>query len=154
MRVSEEEYRELAVLAKGKQLCMSDLMREIISFYKKKQPFLKGSNKYLKNLDSVDFLWHKVGNVIKRLTMNAIDALKFAYRKHHLGDELIGWDELSDCLLDALCNELGDDGFQEWLASNKPVEPITDYCRSCGLDSTSEICPHCGYPSLNRGGSL
>ena len=49
-----------------------------------------------------------------------LDAVKLAYRKHHLGDDSIGWDELSNCLLDALCNELGDDGYQQWLASQQP----------------------------------
>jgi len=47
--------------------------------------------------------------------MDLLSACKLAYRKHHLNDDSIGWDELSDCLLDALCNEMGDDGFQEWL---------------------------------------
>ena len=53
----------------------------------------------------------------RRVDMNTVEALKLAYRKHCLGDDSIGWNELSDCLLDALCNELGDDGFQKWLAS-------------------------------------
>ena len=59
-----------------------------------------------------------------------LDAVKLAYRKHHLGDESIGWDELSGCLLDALCNEMGDNGFQEWLASNKPVDLTPEVKRS------------------------
>lgn len=44
-----------------------------------------------------------------------LDAVKCAYRKHHLGDDSIGWGELSSTLLNALCNYLGDEGFQEWL---------------------------------------
>ena len=48
--------------------------------------------------------------------MDLLNACKLAYRKHHLNDESIGWEELGDCLLDALCNEMGDDGFQEWLS--------------------------------------
>lgn len=44
-------------------------------------------------------------------------ALKLAYRKHHLSDESIGWDELSNVMLYALCEELGDAGFQQWLES-------------------------------------
>lgn len=39
-------------------------------------------------------------------------AVQAAYRKHHLGDESIGWDELSNILLDAPCNEMGDREFQ------------------------------------------
>ena len=59
--------------------------------------------------------------------MTLLDAVKLAYRKHHLGDESIGWDELSECLLDALCNEMGDDGYQEWLASQHAVQADA-YC--------------------------
>ena len=78
--------------------------------------------------------------------MNAIEALKLAYRKHHLGDESIGWDELSECLLDALCNELGDDGYQEWLASNKPFKSDANYrCECCGkvMACNFAVCDDC-----------
>lgn len=44
-----------------------------------------------------------------------LEAVKLAYRKHHLGDDTIGWDELSDKLLDALCNAMGADGYLEWV---------------------------------------
>ena len=47
--------------------------------------------------------------------MNLLDACKLAYRKHVLNDESIGWDELGNCLLDAICNEIGDDGYRQWL---------------------------------------
>lgn len=46
-----------------------------------------------------------------------LEAVKLAYRKHHLGDPDIGWDELSEKLLDALCNAMGADGFVQWLHS-------------------------------------
>ena len=46
---------------------------------------------------------------------NLLDAVKLAYRKHHMNDETLGWDELSTVMLDALCNELGADGYWEWL---------------------------------------
>ena len=42
-------------------------------------------------------------------------ACKAAYRKHHLGDESIGWEELSDILKEALCNAMGDDDFYLWV---------------------------------------
>ena len=42
-------------------------------------------------------------------------ACKMAYRKHHLGDESIGWQELSEILHEALCNHLGDEGYQTWI---------------------------------------
>ena len=44
-----------------------------------------------------------------------LEAVKLAYRKHHLGDDSIGWDELSEKLLDALCNTMGADGYLEWV---------------------------------------
>jgi len=42
-------------------------------------------------------------------------------------DDSIGWDELGDCLLDALYNEMRDDGLLEWLASCRAVkyDPFT-----------------------------
>ena len=68
--------------------------------------------------------------------MTLLDAVKLAYRKHHLGDESIGWGELSECLLDALCNAMGDDGYQEWLASQPAVQAVAD-----------PKCLNCVYPS-------
>jgi hypothetical protein len=44
-----------------------------------------------------------------------LEAVKASYRKHHLSSIDIGWDELSDILLNALCVALGDKGFQDWL---------------------------------------
>lgn len=44
-----------------------------------------------------------------------IHAVKLAYRKIHLGDDDLTDNEVGDALLDALCNELGDNGFQTWL---------------------------------------
>ena len=46
----------------------------------------------------------------------AENAVKAAYRKHHLGDESIGWDELATTLQCALCEIMGDSGYQQWLA--------------------------------------
>ena len=46
-----------------------------------------------------------------------LDAAKAAYRKHHLDDSNIGWDELSGILLNALCDVMGDKGYQDWLKS-------------------------------------
>ena len=43
-------------------------------------------------------------------------ALQWAYRKHHLEDERIGWDELDELLFTVLCDVMGDTTFQEWLA--------------------------------------
>ncbi len=47
------------------------------------------------------------------------EAVQLAYRKHHLDDSSIGWDELSDRLMTALCETMGNQHFQEWLAEVK-----------------------------------
>lgn len=51
-----------------------------------------------------------------------LDAVKFAYRKHHLGDDFFGWEELSGILLTALCESMGDEGYQKWLAAFQQTE--------------------------------
>lgn len=45
--------------------------------------------------------------------------LKMAYRKHVLGDEDIGWNQLGDRLCDALCNAIGNKGFRAWLTEQR-----------------------------------
>ena len=47
--------------------------------------------------------------------MNLLSACKLAYRKHHLDDESVGWEELGNALLDALCNEMGTDEYILWV---------------------------------------
>ena len=44
-----------------------------------------------------------------------VEAVKKAYRKHWLDDPDIGYAELGTVLMDALCNTLGDDGFNKWI---------------------------------------
>lgn len=46
-----------------------------------------------------------------------LEAVKLAYRKHHLEDDTIGWEELSGALQDALCKAMGDSAFVEWMQS-------------------------------------
>lgn len=46
-------------------------------------------------------------------------ACKKAYRKHVLGDESIGWDELGDILKDAICEEIGDEQFIQFTKRTK-----------------------------------
>lgn len=48
-----------------------------------------------------------------------LKAVKMAYRKHHLDDDSIGWTELSDILLIALLNAMGNEEFQRWLESKE-----------------------------------
>ena len=49
--------------------------------------------------------------------MTLLEAVKMAYRKHHLSDARIGWDELDDALCNALCNEIGSNEFCDWVES-------------------------------------
>lgn len=44
-----------------------------------------------------------------------LNAVKAAYRKHHLGDDSIRWDELDNMLFNALTDTLSDKGFCKWL---------------------------------------
>lgn len=53
-------------------------------------------------------------------THQLLEAAKLAYRKHHLGDDKVGWSELSEALLDALCEAMGDEAFQAWVDEVKP----------------------------------
>jgi hypothetical protein len=62
---------------------------------------------------SVSLERDEISATVKRLE----EAVQFTYRKHHMGDDSIGWDELSDILLHALCEAMGDKGFQDWLAA-------------------------------------
>ncbi len=47
-------------------------------------------------------------------------AVQEAYLKHHCGDESIGWGELSETLHTALCEVMGDKGYQEFLKTCAP----------------------------------
>jgi hypothetical protein len=44
-----------------------------------------------------------------------LTAVKLAYRKHCLGDDSIGWDELDKFLHNTLCEVMGDEEYQKWL---------------------------------------
>ena len=52
--------------------------------------------------------------IVQDANNTIVTALKFAYRKHALMDDSIGWQELGEWLRDALCEAIGDDGFYEW----------------------------------------
>jgi hypothetical protein len=43
-----------------------------------------------------------------------LKAAKLAYRKHCMGDDRVGWEDVDSALLDALCEVLGDRGFERW----------------------------------------
>ena len=52
--------------------------------------------------------------VVKNLDL-LLNTVKLAYRKHHLGDDTIGWDYLSDTMKDTLCEVMGDERYTKWL---------------------------------------
>ena len=80
--------------------------------------------------------------------MNLLDACKLAYRKHVLNDDSVGWDELGNCLLDAICNEIGDDGYQQWLQQvNSADKSERCYCKCDDPDyGMYGICLICSMP--------
>jgi Lar family restriction alleviation protein len=52
-----------------------------------------------------------------------LNACVMAYRKHHLTDDTIGWEELGDILRDALCDVIGDAKFQERFSEQPDTKP-------------------------------
>jgi len=67
---------------------------------------------------TIDKLFLELSQVTKATTRKEIillEAVKVSYKKHCLGLESIGWDELSKVLLDTLCEVMGDVGYQQWL---------------------------------------
>ena len=63
--------------------------------------------------------WLAVAHEVEQRNYQLLNAVQMAYRKHHLGDESIGWEELGNVLLDALCEAMGDDGYQRWVEKAK-----------------------------------
>ena len=64
----------------------------------------------------------------------AVKVLKLAYRKHWLDDDSIGWEELGNALLDALCNEMGTDEYILWVKQTraKMQEPLHNLAKKMG----------------------
>ena len=44
-----------------------------------------------------------------------LSVVQKAYRKHHMNDTSIGWDELADDLAVTLCELMGDNQYQKWV---------------------------------------
>lgn len=55
--------------------------------------------------------WEEERNLKEQLLV----CLKLAYRKHHMDDQSIGWEELSNSMRDTLCNVMGDAEFIKFL---------------------------------------
>ena len=51
-----------------------------------------------------------------------IEVVQLTYRKHHLNDADIGWEELAAKLLDTLCNIMGEVEFLNWVTSLNSIE--------------------------------
>lgn len=49
-----------------------------------------------------------------------LHAVMCAYAKHTLGNEDIGWEQLGHILHNAICNEIGSDGYLHWAQLIKP----------------------------------
>ena len=78
-----------------------------------------------------------------------LKVLQLAYRKHHLGDESIGWDELGNSLYDVLASEMGDEEFIEWLHEVKrPRSPILP-CLDCGKPHRQTESCKCTHQTTN-----
>ena len=61
-------------------------------------------------------------NIITKLQAEndrLLNTVKLAYRKHHLDDRSVGWEELSNALFNTLCDAMGDIGFDEWLKKQR-----------------------------------
>lgn len=52
---------------------------------------------------------------LQRQRNELLEAVKLTYRKHHLDDDRIGWDELGHILRVALDNTLGVDAVIQWI---------------------------------------
>lgn len=73
-----------------------------------------GSVKYCK-VEDMRGIWMPLKlRVGEANSHSLLEVVKLAYRKHHLQDTTIGWEELSEALHNALCNAIGDDAFVEW----------------------------------------
>jgi len=65
--------------------------------------------------------WQSQWEEQRNLTEQLLACLKLAYRKHHMDDQKIGWEELSNKMRDTLCDVMGDKEFIKFLDSGKPV---------------------------------
>lgn len=48
-----------------------------------------------------------------------LKTLQQVYRKHHMNDPSIEWEELDEMVFDTLCDVMGDEVFQEWVKKVK-----------------------------------
>jgi len=66
--------------------------------------------------ETIDKLYLELSHVTKARNFREIDLLDTlwkVYRKHHLQEDFIGWDELSTLLCDTLCRTIGESAFSD-----------------------------------------
>jgi hypothetical protein len=68
----------------------------------------------LASVDALEAQVERLEAEIDRLR-HLLPVLQLTYRKHALNDDSIGWDELTETMLTALTEAMGDQAFQAWL---------------------------------------
>lgn len=64
---------------------------------------------------------HILGETLRQRE-SLLVACQAAYAKHHMDCDLIGWDELSIILHEALCNSMGSEEYGKWVDSAKQTD--------------------------------
>lgn len=67
---------------------------------------------------------------MNNINVQLLNAVQMTYRKHHLDDDSIGWEELGNMLLDTLCEAMGDEEFVKW--TNELEGEKIRFCEFCG----------------------
>lgn len=73
-----------------------------------------------------DYIENKLTSREKML----LEAVQIAYRKHHMGDESIGWNELADQLQVVLAKVMGNKDYQAWIHKTRFEIKYPEYPKS------------------------
>lgn len=68
-------------------------------------------------LDQLYLEWSQFTEARTKRELKLLKAVQLAYRKWHLDDPNVGSNQLSEALLHAICEAIGDEGYQEWMKS-------------------------------------
>ena len=96
----------------NQQITRPDLINSEVQLIKKSLEFFDAGSKGFE--ENIRVIFEKLKAAGGKNYEGLLYACQSAYKKHHKGDDGIGWEELSDILLDALCNAMGDDEFVAW----------------------------------------